>query len=67
MSSMDLTLKYDSVKANLRNINQQDIYYFDPNESKWVQIPNTTNYSIYNEIYTNINKLGRYTILGSRR
>ena len=65
-NQMNLKLNYDIDKANLRKITHQDIYYFDDKQSKWILLPNTTS-SYYNEIRGNLNKLGRYAILGHRR
>ena len=64
-SSMNLTLKYDTLKASQRRISKANIYYYNETESKWLEVNLTS--KIGNEIAGSITRLGRYTILGYRR
>lgn len=63
---MEFSLNYDSVKADMRRINDVTLYRYDDYSGDWQKI-----YERYNSydvvIRTVIDRLGRYGVFGLRR
>jgi len=63
---MNLTMKYDTAKANLRRITNKSLYYYDENKLTWNKVQ-LSNASSTDRIQGLIMNLGVFAILGNRR
>ena len=63
---INLTLDYDVQKANLRRLNHARFSYFNPEANNWQSVGFPTG-TIANSVSGVVSRLGRYTVVGSRR
>ncbi|HZJ76546.1 MAG TPA: IPT/TIG domain-containing protein, partial [Oscillospiraceae bacterium] len=63
---INLILDYDTQKADLRKLNYADLSYFSPEINSWQPVGFSTG-AIANSVLGTVNRLGRYTVVGSRR
>lgn len=64
--SINLLLNYDMQKVDLRKFNKADLSYFDPASNTWTSVGTAT--SMVDGLVSGVvNRLGRYTVIGSRR
>jgi len=64
--SINILLNYDVQKSNLRKLNKADLTYFDAASNSWTAVGNSTG-MVEGLVSGEISRLGRYTVIGSRR
>ncbi len=64
--SINLVLDYDTQKANLRRLNSAGFSYFSPETNSWQPVSFSTS-TTANSVSGVVDRLGRYTVVGSRR
>lgn len=62
----NLTMDYDTAKASLRRLNSIGFSHFNPETNTWQPVSFPTS-SMANHVSGTINRLGKYTVVGSRR
>ena len=63
---ISLVLDYDIQKANLRKLNNVSFSYFSPETNSWQSVGFPTS-TTANSVSGVVDRLGRYTVVGSRR